>query len=145
MVAGGGFSWMKQLLCVNSSNRNMQFIRASMSRSCLCCCCAFPAARLRPTHCSDFYRAWLLWVCLGLWHGFACFYVPTLALGGWAGVSASGSHASVEQLGTAVMTAILVTVTLRVSANRLPGVACHDGYFGDRDAAGELMSASDHA
>jgi hypothetical protein len=65
--------------------------------------------------CSDFYRAWLLWVCLGLWHGFACFYVPTLTLGGWAGVSVSGSHASVEELGTAIMTAILVTVTLRVS------------------------------
>jgi hypothetical protein len=64
---------------------------------------------------SDFYRAWLLWVCLGLWHGFACFYVPTLTLGGWAGVSMSGSHASVEELGTAIMTAILVTVTLRVS------------------------------
>jgi hypothetical protein len=64
---------------------------------------------------SDFYRAWLLWVCLGLWHGFACFYVPTLTLASRAAVSVSGSHTTVQQLGTAIMTAILVTVTLRVS------------------------------
>ncbi|KAF6252040.1 hypothetical protein COO60DRAFT_1463913 [Scenedesmus sp. NREL 46B-D3] len=75
--------------------------------------CLYDETRLQTD--GDFYRAWLLWVCLGLWHGAACFYVPTLTLAGWAGVSGSGSAASVEQLGTAIMTAILVTVTLRVA------------------------------
>ncbi|WIA18543.1 hypothetical protein OEZ85_009989 [Tetradesmus obliquus] len=87
--------------------------------------CLYDETRLQTE--SDFYRAWLLWVCLGLWHGFACFYVPTLALGGWAGVSASGSHASVEQLGTAVMTAILVTVTLRVAIRTTHWTAINHG------------------
>jgi hypothetical protein len=41
---------------------------------------AAAAASLFILCCSDFYRAWLPWVCLGLWHGFAGFYVPTLTL-----------------------------------------------------------------
>jgi hypothetical protein len=62
----------------------------------------------------DFYRAWLLWCVIGLWHGAACFYVPMAALGRRASVSGSGSHVTVAGYGTAVMTAVIITVTLRV-------------------------------
>lgn len=62
----------------------------------------------------DFYLAWLLWSFIGLWHGLACFYVPMAALARHAAVSSSGTHATEASFGTAVMTAVIVTVTLRV-------------------------------
>ena len=70
-----------------------------------------------PTACvenRDFYRAWLLWTCLGVWHGVVCFGVPLRAFAGSAAVGMAGWHASLEELGSAVMTAVVITVTLRV-------------------------------
>lgn len=64
--------------------------------------------------CRDFYRAWILWCFIGLWHGFACFFVPMAALARRSAVSSSGTHATVNSFGTAVMTSVVITVTLRV-------------------------------
>lgn len=55
-------------------------------------------------------RAWLLWLSLGLWHGMAAYFIPLHALA----PAAAGGTPSVHVLGTAVMTSVLVIVTLRV-------------------------------
>lgn len=87
-----------------------------------------------PTACvenRDFYRAWLLWTCLGVWHGVVCFGVPLRAFAGGAAVGMAGWHASLEELGSAVMTAVVITVTLRVCvmvADAVTAAAPH--YYG---------------
>ncbi|KIY97562.1 phospholipid-translocating ATPase [Monoraphidium neglectum] len=60
----------------------------------------------------DFVRAWLLWISLGLWHGVCAFFIPLHAM---ATPNRAGATASVYLLGTAVMTSVIVIVTLRVA------------------------------
>ncbi|KAI8466535.1 MAG: hypothetical protein J3K34DRAFT_524465 [Monoraphidium minutum] len=59
-----------------------------------------------------FVRAWILWIGLGLWHGAVAFFIP---LNTMATPNRAGSTASVYLLGTAVMTSVLVIVTMRVA------------------------------
>jgi hypothetical protein len=56
-------------------------------------------------------RSWLLWIALGLWHGVCAFFIPLHAM---VSVTRAGSTASVYLLGSAVMTSVLVIVTMRV-------------------------------
>jgi hypothetical protein len=63
--------------------------------------------------------------CKGLWHGFACFYIPIRALAGRAAVSSGGRHVTVITAGTAVMTAVVITVTLRVGFKALMPCSAH--------------------
>jgi hypothetical protein len=93
--------------------------RAGLLKLTACCHPPASAPTQPPSHAtprrSDFYCAWLLWSAIGLWHGLCCFFVPLAALGRRGAVSRNGAHASVNGLGTAVMTAVVITVTLRVS------------------------------
>jgi hypothetical protein len=51
-------------------------------------------------------------MALGIWHGICCFVIPVRVL---SGVNDAGRHTNVYGMGTAVMTAVVITVTLRVS------------------------------
>ena len=88
-------------------------------------------------------RSWLLWIALGLWHGVCAFFIPMHAL---ATVNKAGATASVYLFGTAVMTSVLVIVTLRVRGcvQGLPGNCRDDVGSCHLDAPLGLMMKPEH-